>query len=209
MATPSARGPTLLPADGSGDALEVALANAMGVALDPGAACDPQDLPGAIRPDALIVFLSTRMALDPGVAFGLARWAANHHRLTISVDLLATLAREAAVNAAVHGNLGLPGLGGYGGDFGAYMDAIGAALSDPKRASLPVLFAWRPCGRLLTLHVQDCGDGFSDQPLPSTVPTASGPTAFGNGLRLIRSIADRARHSQGGRRLSMGFRRND
>lgn len=190
--------PTPLPTDLSGTALEEALAQATGLVIDPAAAVGK---PPSVRANGVRVVLSSRRALDPSVALGLARWATTRHRLVPPTELVATLIREAAVNATVHGNLGLPGLQGFGGDLDGYLSAMDEALACPDRATRPVLFAWRSGERLLTLHVRDGGNGFASPP-----PPAVGPTVSGNGLRLIRSIADRTRHSQGGRCLSVGFR---
>lgn len=194
----SGAAPLLLPADAHGETLEEALARASGTVVDPAARFET---PPRRRAHGLLLVLSTRRALDPAVALGLARWAALHHPLISPTDLVATLVREAAVNASVHGNLGLPGLQGFGGDMDAYLTAINNALAHPDRAARPVVFVWRRCGRLLALHVCDNGVGFATPP-----PPTSGPTVSGNGLRLIRSIADRTHHSQGGRCLSVGFR---
>lgn len=187
----------LLGVEHAADGLEQAIAVARGPVVDPLARL-PADW---LRPHGLCALLSGRTAIDPSAAAGLARWVTARHRTAIGPELLATLIREALMNAAIHGNLRLPGLTAFAGDFERYEQAIAARLADPEIAGLPVVVLCRAIPTLCVLHVLDHGGGHAGH-----ISRPEAEETSGRGLFLVRSIADRFRVTAGGRCLSMGLR---
>jgi len=113
---------------------------------------------------------------------------------------------EALVNGLIHGNLGIPSTGRETLEmFSDYCRAVEKGLADNDRGSrLIEVFAWWG-EHSIDISVEDDGEGFD----PSTLnANAVNGRTSGRGLQLIGSLADGGyRITQGGRRLTMRFRR--
>lgn len=189
------------------DAVAAALAAGDAPVLD-GALC-PVERTGVLaagpwppRRALYAAVLAARTVFGAGVVPVVVDWAVRHGHLAEGLRMAAEAAfGEALANAVVHGSLGLPGLSEHGRDIGAFADAMAARLADDAFGLRPVRLVWRRCGRLLLLHVDDCGAGFD----PRRVKAPAGVPASGHGWLLMTSFARRVRLSRGGRRTTLAF----
>ena len=112
---------------------------------------------------------------------------------------------EALVNGLIHGNLGIPSTGRETLElFSEYCRAVERGLGDPDRGSrLIEVFAWWN-EHHIDISVEDDGEGYDPSAIGST--TSNGRTS-GRGLQLNGSLTEGYRITQGGRRLTMRFRR--
>ncbi|HVI50387.1 MAG TPA: ATP-binding protein [Candidatus Sulfotelmatobacter sp.] len=165
------------------------------------------NLPETLRRDGLYLGLSTSAAY--GVEVAKLFTQALRTRLGFSEDMrdnLELALHEALVNGLIHGNLGIPSTGRDTLEmFTAYCHSVERGLADPVRGlRLIEIFAWWD-DQAIELSVVDQGEGFD----PAIVEreAAKPGKASGRGLQLIGSLSEGYVTSEGGRRLSMRFRR--
>ncbi len=148
---------------------------------------------------AISLRTSTLLRLDIGVAVVAWLGAAGH-----AVAPLAGVAlHEILVNAAVHGNLGVPsGPSASWSDLDIRDAAIAAALEDPHLAGRFVTVALRWGGGEVVAIIADEGAGYRRA---MAVPARRAPLrAAGNGLRIARE-AGRVAVARNGRRTTLTF----
>lgn len=160
-----------------------------------------------LKNDGLYLGLATSSAY--GVELAKLFTAALMGRLGLSDDLrdnMELALHEALVNGLIHGNLGIPSTGRETLElFTEYCRQVERGLSDPERGSrLIEVYAWWS-KQHVDISVEDDGDGFDPKAL-EVEAQVNGRTS-GRGLQLIGSLAETYRITQGGRRLTMRFRR--
>ncbi|MQX38324.1 ATP-binding protein [Roseospira navarrensis] len=160
----------------------------------------------------LAVLLNVRFAWRTDLAGALAEAVVAHWpALALRRDSVRLAIHEAAVNAMIHGCLGIPrALRETPDGWMLHTAAIKAALADPDHSGRPVLVTIR-AGEddLWTVQVQDRGPGFSpptdSDPAPGDAPALVATGGRGRGLTLMRAVADTVRWSDSGRRVEMTF----
>ena len=110
---------------------------------------------------------------------------------------------EAAVNAMVHGNLGI-GSELKAGDWDAYHSTIATRSNQEPYASRRVTFTIRATrDPYLEVRVKDQGKGFDPAKLPDPTDPANIEQSCGRGLLLIRTFFDEVTHSPSGNEIIM------
>ncbi|MFM2043276.1 MAG: hypothetical protein RLY86_1852 [Pseudomonadota bacterium] len=155
--------------------------------------------------DRLLISLTTRAAfsLDTAVLLcdALVDWCvlepSRRHEVELAIH-------EAISNAIIHGNLGIDrGPSAEADSFNQFYTLVQDRLSQPTIAarSIRLQAVWGPDH--LTVTVMDEGSGF----VTDHVSVARLDAKSGRGLQIIREIAEDIAFSDGGRSVSLRFRR--
>ena len=115
---------------------------------------------------------------------------------------LFTVMTELYNNALDHGILQLDSKLKQSEDgFFAYFDKRESLLSELSTGSIQLKAAYEPIQKMLSISIQDSGQGFDYH----KVPSASEQDPFGRGLALIRDLCDDVAYSDGGRCATVMF----
>lgn len=154
------------------------------------------------EPESLRLSLASGSAFRINVAMslcsGLVERGWLHPGRQVDVELCL---HEAVVNAVTHGNLELQRCADGDSGFADRLDSVYYQLTlMPFAARRVVIDVARRADGGLTTDIQDQGKGFD--------PTAltGGTTYSGRGMTIMRELAERVSHRDGGRRLCLEFR---
>jgi sigma-B regulation protein RsbU (phosphoserine phosphatase) len=147
------------------------------------------------------VILTTRTALGGLVPDLVVTWAlAEAPTLATRADDIWTVTQEALINAALHGNLGLPSRLDPTKDLWTEIDQ---RLTLRPHSHRLVQIILRRQGTHLDIVIQDEGDGFDPKVVDLFPPDSL--ALSGRGIALMARFSDGADHEDNGRRLRLRF----